>query len=94
MEAQQMTAEPTDTPTTEGPRFLSVAAVARILGVSEVTLYRAIHAGEFPAVRIRGRLIVPAKAIQALADAAVADHSLVDTSGRSPQADVAGGGWS
>ena len=71
-----MTAEPMDTPTTEGPRFLSVAAVARILGVSEVTLYRAIHAGEFPAVRIRGRLIVPAKAIQALADAAVTDHSL------------------
>ena len=86
-----MTAEPTDTPSTEGPRFLSVAAVARILGVSEVTLYRAIHAGEFPAVRIRGRLIVPAKAIQALADAAVTDRSLINASGWSPQADVAGG---
>lgn len=85
-----MTADSIDVPAGEGPRFLSVAAVARILGVSDVTLYRAIHAGEFPAVRIRGRLIVPTKAIHALADAAVADHGLVDASSWSPQADGAG----
>lgn len=63
------------------PRFYSVAQVARMLGTSPVTLYRAIKAGEFPAVRIRGRLIVPAKAIEAMADAATADQTVVDASG-------------
>ena len=63
----------------QGP-FLSVADVAEQLGVSEVTLYRAINAGEFPAVRIRGRLIVPAKVVQAMADAAMAEQKVVNTS--------------
>lgn len=67
------------------PRFYSVAQVARMLGTSPVTLYRAIKAGEFPAVRIRGRLIVPAKAIEAMADAATADQTVVDASGWVPQ---------
>lgn len=80
-----MSTQPTDAPATKGPRFLAVSTVARILGVSEVTLYRAIHAGEFPAVRIRGRLIVPAKAIDAMADAAVTDHAVVDASSWTPQ---------
>jgi len=48
--------------------------------MSEMTLYRAIHAGQFPAVRIRGRLIVPARAIQAMVDAAVGTGGLVDAS--------------
>ena len=50
---------------TEARRFYSVAEVARMIGTSDMTLYRAIRAGEFPAVRIRGRLIVPAKALDA-----------------------------
>ena len=57
----------------EAPRFYSVAQVARMLGMSPMTVYRAINAGEFPAVRIRGRLIVPAKAVEAMADEAVAE---------------------
>ena len=32
------------------PEFYSVAATARLLGTSEMTLYRAIGAGEFPAL--------------------------------------------
>ncbi len=60
------------------PRFYSVAQVARMLGTAPVTLYRAIRAGEFPAVRIRGRLIVPAKAIEAMAEAAVAEQTVVE----------------
>ncbi|WP_211177073.1 helix-turn-helix domain-containing protein [Pseudonocardia acidicola] len=60
------------------PRFYSVAQVARMFGMSPMTVYRAIAAGEFPAVRIRGRLIVPAKAVEAMVDAAVADGSVVD----------------
>lgn len=66
---------------TEAPRFYSVAEVARMLGTSPVTLYRAIREGEFPAVRIRGRLIVPAKAIEAMADLAVTEQTTVDASG-------------
>ena len=60
------------------PRFLSVAATARLLGTSEMTLYRAIKAGEFPAVRIRGRLIVPARVLDAMAEAAMAQNAIVD----------------
>lgn len=60
------------------PRFYSVVEVAEIFGMSPMTVYRAIAAGEFPAVQIRGRLIVPAKAVDAMADAAVAGQTVVD----------------
>ncbi len=53
--------------------------------MSSMTLYRAISADEFPAVRIRGRLIVPAKAIEAMAEAAMADQTVVDASGWVPR---------
>ncbi|MGM0722596.1 MAG: helix-turn-helix domain-containing protein [Actinomycetota bacterium] len=66
------------------PRFYSVAKVAELLGMSPMTVYRAIAAGEFPAVRIRGRLIVPAKAIEAIADLAIAEQTVVDASGWVP----------
>jgi predicted DNA-binding transcriptional regulator AlpA len=56
-----------------------------MFGMSSMTLYRAISAGEFPAVRIRGRLIVPAKAIEAMAEAAMADQTVVDASGWVPR---------
>jgi excisionase family DNA binding protein len=62
----------------EPVRFYSVAQAARLLGMSPVTLYRAISAGEFPAVRIRNRLIVPAKALDAMSEAAVTEQALVD----------------
>ncbi len=64
----------------EEPRFYSVSQAARMFGTAPVTLYRAIRAGEFPAVRIRGRLIVLAKAIEAMAEAAMNEHTLVDPS--------------
>lgn len=50
-----------------------------MFGMSTMTVYRAIAAGEFPAVRIRGRLIVPAKALDAMVDAAL-DHGIADAS--------------
>lgn len=74
----------------EAPRFYSVAQVARMLGMAPVTLYRAIRAGEFPAVRIRGRLIVPARAVEALADAALADQRVVDAASWASAQEVAG----
>lgn len=60
------------------PAFYSVSTTARLLGTSEMTLYRAIQAGEFPAVRIRGRIIVPVKAIEAMTDAALQSSGLVE----------------
>ncbi|GAA1858699.1 hypothetical protein GCM10009836_43670 [Pseudonocardia ailaonensis] len=60
------------------PRFYSVAEVARMFGMSKVTVYRAIADGDFPAVKIRGRLIVPAKAVDAMVEAAVSAHGVVD----------------
>lgn len=72
---------PDPRPAGEAPRFYSVAEVARMLGTAPVTLYRAIREGEFPAVRIRGRLIVPAKAIEAMADLAVTEQTTVDAAG-------------
>src|SRR5690349_13079062 len=59
-------------------RFFSVAEVADMSGISSVTLYRAINAGEFPAVRVRGRVIVPARVLDALIEAAVEGGSVVD----------------
>lgn len=68
----------------EVPRFYSVAQVAAMLGTSAMTVYRAIHDGEFPAIRIRGRLIVPARAVEAMAEVAVAENTVVDASGFAP----------
>lgn len=50
-----------------------------MFGMSTVTLYRAIRDGEIPAVRIRGRVIVPAKAIDALADTTLTSQSDLDS---------------
>ena len=60
------------------PRFYSVADAAKVIGTSPVTLYRAIRDGEFPAVRIRGRLIIPARVLDEMVSAAVAGYSAVD----------------
>lgn len=63
----------------ESPRFYSVAQVARLMGMSQMTVYRAIDSGDFPAVRVRGRLIIPARAIEAMIDAAVIEQTVVDS---------------
>jgi hypothetical protein len=56
-----------------------------MFGMSPMTVYRAIAAGEFPAVRIRGRLIVPARALEEMIDAAIADQSMVDAASWVPE---------
>jgi excisionase family DNA binding protein len=78
--SQARSAFPQRTPAPDTPtrQFLSVSATARLLGMSEMTLYRAIAAGEFPAVRIRGRLIVPTRAIDEMVEASLADGRMVD----------------
>ena len=47
--------------------------------MSQMTLYRAIAAGEFPAVRIGRRLVVPARVLDDMAEAALATGMTVDT---------------
>jgi excisionase family DNA binding protein len=74
------------------PAFYSVAQAARILGMSEMTLYRAINAGEFPAVRIRSRLIVPRRAIEAMVEAALDGGTVVDAAAFVPPSAPATGG--
>jgi excisionase family DNA binding protein len=59
-------------------RFLSVSEAADVFQVDPMTVYRAIRAGEFPAVKLRGRYLVPAKAIEEMIDAAVTTGSVVD----------------
>lgn len=58
-------------PTAQPPTFYSVQAVAEMFDMSRMTVYRAIKSGELSAVRMRGRWLVPAKAINALVDAAM-----------------------
>lgn len=72
-------------PPVEPRRFYSVAEIARMAGTSKMTVYRAIAAGEFPAVKIRGRLIVPARAIDEMIDAAIADRTIVDAASWVPE---------
>jgi excisionase family DNA binding protein len=57
------------------PTFYDVRDVAQMFRMSRMTVYRAIQSGELPAVRMRGRWLVPATVIDALiteAEAALA----------------------
>jgi excisionase family DNA binding protein len=58
--------------------YYSVAETAEVFGMSSMTLYRAIRDKQFPAVRVRGRLIVPAHVIDAMAQAATERGGVVD----------------
>jgi excisionase family DNA binding protein len=43
--------------------FLPVREVAELLGVSRSTVVRAYQAGEFPAIKFRGKFLVPRRFI-------------------------------
>ena len=45
-------------------RFLTVAEVASIMRVSKMTVYRMVHAGELPAVRVGRSFRVPEDEVQ------------------------------
>lgn len=57
---------------TPAKRFYKVAEAAELMGLSESTVFRAIRAGEFPAIKVRGRYVVPARAIDAMESSALA----------------------
>jgi excisionase family DNA binding protein len=44
-------------------RFLTVAEVAEIMRVSKMTVYRLVHAGDLPAVRVGRSFRVPEQAV-------------------------------
>lgn len=45
--------------------FMTVAEVAAIMRVSKMTVYRLVHAGELPAVRVGRSFRVPEDAVHA-----------------------------
>ncbi len=55
-------------------RFLTVAEVASIMRVSKMTVYRMVHAGDLPAIRVGRSFRVPEDAVDAYLR-----HSYVDT---------------
>ncbi|MFP5334751.1 MAG: helix-turn-helix domain-containing protein [Actinomycetes bacterium] len=55
-------------------RFLTVAEVATIMRVSKMTVYRLVHSGELPAVRVGRSFRVPEQAVDDYLR-----HSFVDT---------------
>ncbi|MGI8762211.1 MAG: helix-turn-helix domain-containing protein [Jatrophihabitantaceae bacterium] len=44
-------------------KFLTVAEVAGVMRVSKMTVYRMVHAGELPAMRVGRSFRVPEKAV-------------------------------
>ncbi len=44
-------------------RFLTVAEVAGIMRVSKMTVYRLVHSGELPSVRVGRSFRVPERAV-------------------------------
>ena len=44
-------------------RFLTVAEVAQVMRVSKMTVYRLVHAGDLPAVRVGRSFRVPEQAV-------------------------------
>jgi excisionase family DNA binding protein len=57
---------------------IDVAEAAEMIGVSYNTLWRAVREDEFPAVRVRGRIVIPVRAVEMLFDSACATGELVD----------------
>lgn len=60
------------------PTFYTVREAAEIMRCNPSTLYRAIRDDAFPAVRIRTRYVVPAKAIEELIEHAANSDGCVD----------------
>jgi excisionase family DNA binding protein len=54
-------------------RFLTVAEVADVMRVSKMTVYRLLHSGEMPAVRVGRSFRVPQDALEEYLATAVID---------------------
>jgi excisionase family DNA binding protein len=60
------------------PSFYTVPEAAKIMRCNASTLYRAIREDAFPAVRIRTRYVVPARAIDQLIEQASTSEGCID----------------
>jgi excisionase family DNA binding protein len=54
-------------------QFRTVAEVAALMRVSKMTVYRLVHSGELPAVRVGKSFRVPEKAVHAYLEGAYFD---------------------
>ena len=64
----------TTIPTSPGQvEFLTVAEVAALMRVSKMTVYRLVHSGELPAVRVGRSFRVPEKAVHTYLEQAFFD---------------------
>lgn len=61
------------------PAFYTVEETAAALRVDPVTIYRAIRAGQFPALKVRKRYVVPQRAIELLVEDVVSTGACIDT---------------
>lgn len=59
--------------TASGSQFLTVAEVASQMRVSKMTVYRLVHSGELPAVRVGRSFRVHAKAVHDYLEASYFD---------------------
>lgn len=60
-------------PASNGSQFLTVAEVASLMRVSKMTVYRLVHSGELPAVRVGRSFRVHSKAVHEYLDTSVYD---------------------
>ncbi|MDO5719251.1 MAG: helix-turn-helix domain-containing protein [Actinomycetaceae bacterium] len=63
----------------ERPQFVTVAEVAELMRVSKMTVYRMIHAGDLPAIRVGKSFRVPQLAVTQMIDAGLSDWEQEDT---------------
>ena len=62
-----------DAPGPAPVQFLTVAEVATMMRVSKMTVYRLVHSGELPAVRVGKSFRVPEKAVHTYLEGAYFD---------------------
>src|SRR5689334_18834394 len=75
--ASSVTFERRRAPSPASPLAVSVKQAAEMIGVSYMTLWRAIRDGDFPAIKLRDRILVPVKAVELMFQAAVETGALV-----------------
>ena len=56
-------------------RFVTVAEVASLMRVSKMTVYRLVHSGELPAIRVGRSFRVPESAVNNYLQATVIDNA-------------------
>lgn len=57
----------------DAPRFLTVAEVAELMRVSRMTVYRMVHSGEIPSVRVGRSFRVPQRAVEEMLSQGLGD---------------------